>query len=129
VEERALPLARRRAELVHHIGVLYHLSGPVSHLLDRGALAESGLMPDTRHAAPAEADGVYDVQGRRFRCGRFSESGRRDPFSGVCARSKWPLLDDTAALSRDTGFSEVEIAEQRAERNGPRALIFASKPG
>ena len=116
------------ADLCHHVGVLYHLADPVAHLRRLGAWTKRGLMLDTHVAAPSDPLDEYEVDGRRFRYRRFRESGRDDVFSGMQEHSKWLLLEDLVeALRTIAGFERVDVAEERAERNGPRVLIFAER--
>lgn len=127
VEERPLPSDALRADLLHHVGVLYHLVDPVAHLRDLAPLVRIGLMMDTHYCTEAQAGASYASGDRSFKCREFQESGRADPFSGMHPRSRWLLLEDLVSILRDAGFGDVEVAEKREERNGPRALIFARK--
>lgn len=115
-----------RADLCHHMGVLYHLADPVRHLRQLSTWVGRGLMLDTHHATRADADGAYEVDGRSFRCRRFGEA-RADPFSGMTSHSRWILLDDIVELLQEAGLDTVDVVERRAERNGPRVLLFAEK--
>lgn len=116
-----------RAELCHHVGVLYHLTDPISHLRRLGTWISHGLMLDTHYAREEDAAEEYEVSGERFRFRRYGERGREDAFSGMQPHSKWLLLDDITAVLRGTGFEAVEIVERRDERNGPRVLLFAER--
>jgi 2-polyprenyl-3-methyl-5-hydroxy-6-metoxy-1,4-benzoquinol methylase len=115
------------ADLCHHVGVLYHLSDPISHLRSLGTWISRGLMLDTHYARPAEANEEYEVGGEAFRYRRYAEHGRGDVFSGMQSHSKWLLLDDIERVLSDAGFDIVEIAETREERNGPRVLLFGER--
>jgi hypothetical protein len=116
-----------RADLCHHVGVLYHLTDPISHLRRLGTWVSQGLMLDTHHTLEADATEEYEVEGERFRFRRYEERGREDAFSGMRAHSKWLLLDDITAELRGAGFDRVEVVENREERNGPRVLLFAER--
>lgn len=112
------------ADIAHHVGVLYHLQDPVSHLLRLGAVVE-GIMLDTHVAA--EAEDSYQVAAETYAFAHFAEGGRADPFSGMRSSAKWLTLDALmAALSRG-GFDTIEMIEERQERNGPRVLLFATR--
>jgi tRNA (mo5U34)-methyltransferase len=115
------------ADLAHHVGVLYHLKDPVRHLLDLGRFISRGLMLDTHYAEDSEAVETYEAAGRRVVYKKYFEGGQADPFSGMYDHAKWLRLEDMVALLREAGFREVEIVEKRAERNGPRVLLFADK--
>ena len=116
-----------RADVLHHVGVLYHLADPVRHLLELGRYVDLGVMLDTHYATDEEALQSYEVNGRAFRYKLYRELGRRDVFSGLYAHSKWLRLDDIVGLLQETGFRNVEIVETRQERNGPRVLLFAGR--
>jgi tRNA (mo5U34)-methyltransferase len=115
------------ADVCHHVGVLYHLSDPVTHLRRIGEWIGEGLMLDTHYALSGEATETFEVDGESFRYKRFRESGREDAFSGLRDHAKWLELDTIEGLLRETGFGDVEVAERRDERNGPRVLIFAKR--
>jgi 2-polyprenyl-3-methyl-5-hydroxy-6-metoxy-1,4-benzoquinol methylase len=115
------------ADLCHHVGVLYHLEDPVTHLRRLGTWISRGVMLDTHYARDEDASEEYAVGGERFRYRPYREGGRRDVFSGIRPSSKWLRLDDIQVLLRGVGFETVEIVEQREERNGPRVLLFAER--
>jgi SAM-dependent methyltransferase len=117
-----------RADLCHHVGVLYHLTDPIRHIRRLGTWISHGLMLDTHYARTGDATDEYDVEGERFRFRRYEERGREDAFSGMRPHSKWLLLDDITRVLRGAGFDTVEVVEEREERNGPRALLFAERP-
>jgi SAM-dependent methyltransferase len=116
-----------QADLLHHVGVLYHLSNPVEHLLEIGRHIRLGMMLDTHYALEHEATSSYSVNGRKFPYKLFKERGRQDVFSGLHPDSKWLPLEVITGLLRETGFGEVEVVETRQERNGPRVLLFARR--
>jgi tRNA (mo5U34)-methyltransferase len=114
-----------KADVCHHVGVLYHLSDPVAHLQDLGRWIGRGLMLDTHYALPDQARDSYEAGGRSYAYRRYGESS--DPFSGMRSEARWLLLDDIVELLRSAGFASVEVVERREERNGPRALLFAER--
>jgi hypothetical protein len=116
-----------RADLCHHVGVLYHLEDPVSHLRRLGTWISRGLMLDTHYAQDEDATEEYEVDGEGFRFRRYRELGRRDVFSGVRPSSKWLRLEDITELLRGAGFGSVDVVETREERNGARVLLFAER--
>lgn len=115
------------ADLCHHVGVLYHLADPVSHLRRLGTWISGGLMLDTHYTEENDATDVYVADGERYRFRRYEERGRDDVFSGMRPHSKWLQLDDIVGVLRSDGFDTVEIVETRQERNGPRVLLFAAR--
>ena len=116
-----------RADVCHHVGVLYHLADPIRHLRNLGAWADHGLMLDTHYATERDVTGEYDVDGRGYRFRHYVESGRADAFSGVKPHAKWLLLDDIVSELANAGFPHLEMVERREERNGPRVLLFAAR--
>ncbi len=114
-------------DILHHVGVLYHLSDPIRHLHSVLPFVRKGLMLDTHVATEETATEEYAINGRVYRYRRYREGGRQDPFSGMRDHAKWLREADLVATIRDAGFREVAVAEQRSERNGPRVLMFAAR--
>ncbi len=127
IEEKPIKIGLPSLDVIHHVGVLYHLKDPVQHLLDLGEHARVGIMLDTHYAPEDEAKENYEANGIEYRYKKFNESGYSDPFSGMYDHAKWLKLDDIVNTLKCTGFSKVEIIETRNERNGPRVLLFAKK--
>jgi 2-polyprenyl-3-methyl-5-hydroxy-6-metoxy-1,4-benzoquinol methylase len=126
--ERAADLdAIPQADVVHHVGVLYHLADPVTHLASLRRWARVGLMLDTHYAEEADATAHYSVGGTSYAYRHYAEGGMRDAFSGTADHSKWLTLPVISELLQNNGFADVEIVERRAERNGPRVLLFARR--
>jgi tRNA (mo5U34)-methyltransferase len=115
------------ADVLHHVGLLYHLADPVRHLLEFGRYIRVGVMLDTHYAVDGEARRSYEVQGKTYHYKMYRELGHDDAFSGLSAHSKWLPLDVIVALLRETGLGQVEVVETRQERNGPRVLLLASR--
>jgi tRNA (mo5U34)-methyltransferase len=116
-----------QAEVCHHVGVLYHLEDPVSHLRRLGTWISRGVMIDTHYTHDADASDEYEVDGERFRFRSYRELGRGDVFSGVRPTSKWLRLEDITNVLHGAGFDSVDVVETREERNGPRVLLFAER--
>ena len=117
-----------RFDVLFHVGVLYHLSDPVRHLFAVAPLA-AHLLLDTHYGEPPD-EGDHeelDYGGRRYGAYRIREGGWGDAFSGVEEMSRWLDRDSLLELVRDVGFSEVEVLDDRAERNGARITLIASK--
>lgn len=126
-DEAAIDTEVLRADVLHHVGVFYHLKNPVGHLASIGSYIRDGVMLDTHYARDDEANEVYEVRGQRYRYKRALEYGHKDVFSGVHDHSKWLRLDDIISLLSSTGFEEAKIVEKRSERNGERVLLFARR--
>lgn len=114
-------------DVVHHVGVLYHLVDPVGHLKRLAPLVGEVLMLDTHVADPGTATAEYVSAGQRYRYQRYREGGRADPFSGMGEYAKWLRLEDLKTLLTECGFRTIDVASHTAERNGPRVLIYASR--
>lgn len=114
-------------DVTHHVGVLYHLTDPVGHLAKLLPRTRHFLMLDTHVAGEGEAKATYTVGGRSYPYRHFTEGGRADAFSGMSDHAKWLPLDVLVGVIREAGFTDVDVAELRAERNGPRTLIFARR--
>ncbi len=115
------------ADYCHHVGVLYHLKDPISHLIALGNVIREGLMLDTHYCLDGDANLSYESNGRRYEYMWYREFGAKEVFSGMYDHAKWLRLDDIVGTLKQTGFAEVEILEKRAERNGPRVLLMAKK--
>lgn len=116
-----------QADILHHVGVLYHLSNPVAHLKQVASYISTGIMLDTHFATPEMVNSEYTVDGKTYKYYRHKESGYSDVFSGMKDHAKWLLLEDLQETLRAAGFGKIEIFEKRDERNGPRVLLFAGK--
>lgn len=127
VEEGSARTDLLQADILHHVGVLYHLKDPVRHLLEIGRYIRLGVMLDTHYALPEEASLSYLVNGRKYSYKRFQERGTADVFSGLHSHSKWLPVDVITGLLKESGFGRVDVVETRPERNGPRVLLFASR--
>jgi tRNA (mo5U34)-methyltransferase len=113
-------------DYIHHVGVLYHLRDPISHLLALKQYVRKGIMLDTHYALTEEAKDSYSIDGHVYPYKRYMEYGKKESFSGMYDHSKWLLLDDIVDCLKQCGFDKVEIVEKRAERNGPRVLLYAT---
>lgn len=114
-------------DILHHVGVLYHLADPVRHLREILPIVKQGVMLDTHVASEDSAVDSYVSEGKPYRYMEYRERGRHDPFSGMAEHAKWIREEDVIGLLHESGFHRVEVAERRQERNGPRVLIFASR--
>lgn len=125
VENWRLQFDTLRSDVCHHIGVLYHLKDPVTHLLEVGEITKDALLLDTHIAEDNEATETYQVKGQSYAYKKYLEG--KDVFSGMYDHAKWLTLHDLTEVLKSAGFKTVELLEKRAERNGPRILLFAKK--
>ncbi len=118
-----------RFDLICHIGVLYHLRDPVRHLVRLRGIAET-LFLDTHYGTPDQGRARSDVEhdGQTYEAYRYRERRyRSDPFSGMDAVSRWLSRDALLRLVRKSGCSQVDILDERVERNGPRITVLARR--
>jgi tRNA (mo5U34)-methyltransferase len=114
-------------DVLHHVGVLYHLVDPVRHLREVLPHVREAVLLDT-HVASAVATLDSYVSGTdRFRYQQYKEGGREVPFAGMAEHAKWLCEEDLLRLLCEAGFQYIDVAERRQERNGPRVLIFAGR--
>ena len=120
----------RDVDVVHHVGVLYHLADPVTHLQRILKMASEAILLDTHYTEPHEANFVYaPVAGLgMFHHKLYNEQGHKDVFSGMSPQSKWLLLPDIVRLIEEAGF-ELLVNRTREERNGNRVTIIAKRIG
>ncbi len=114
-------------DLLHHVGVLYHLVDPVAHLRALAPKVRTGIMLDTHVAHPGQATHWLDSGGLRLPCQRVGEGGVAEVFAGMYDHAAWLRLEDLLGVLAGLGFAQARVHEERAERNGPRVLIFARR--
>lgn len=127
LERRPLDRAVLEADVIHHVGVFYHLADPVAHLIELCTLARRAIFLDTHYAADAEATQTYESGGRSYRFRPYGEHDLSAPFAGMSSLSRWLRLDDLQQILRDGGFGRIDKLEDRAERNGPRISLLARR--
>jgi SAM-dependent methyltransferase len=127
VEDESADTKLPEVDVVHHVGVLYHLRDPVNHLIELGRRCRVGIMLDTHYCLDEETTDEYEVSGKAYRYKKYSESGYQDMFSGMYDHAKWLSLADIRTVLTGAGFNKVDIVEERQERNGPRTLLFAER--
>lgn len=127
VEEQSANSIMPEVDVVHHVGVLYHLRDPVEHLLALGRCVGSAIMLDTHYCLDEEARDEYEVRGKYYPYKKYRESGYQDVFSGMYDHAKWLRLEDITKVLKEAGFGIVDVIEDRQERNGPRVLLFAER--
>lgn len=115
-------------DFAHHVGVLYHLKDPVTHLFNLTAFVRNGILLDTHYATPQMVSSVYALNGKEYHYYKYREKGRADIFSGMNDHSKWLLLDDIRDILVQTGYSDIRSFKDSVQRNGPRVTLFAARP-
>lgn len=116
-----------RFDVVFHVGVLYHLNDPVTHLFRIAELADR-LLLDTHVAGDTTRERSDVVVGESTYEARVHwEGGWRDAFSGVDQSSRWLEREALFRVLRDAGFTRTEVLSDRVERNGSRITLLATK--
>lgn len=112
-------------DIHYHSGVLYHLQDPVLHL-HRLAKKAVDLVLDTHHGRPPKApEGIYQssVDRKTRTCFLYTETVQGWK-AGVRNFSRWLPLDDLVEILRGL-YEQVDLSNDRQERHGPRATLFA----
>ena len=113
-------------DLIFHCGVLYPLMSPIEHLFSIAPMCRR-LFVDT-HIAQNEAEiRERTFQDFTYKGAYHDEGGWLDPFSGKDPRSFWLTREALQDALMRAGFSSVDVLEERAERNGPRLAILATR--
>lgn len=115
-------------DVIHHVGVLYHLKDPVTHLVQLGKLARDGILLDTHYATDEMAKKSLEFNGVTYRYHNYKEKGRDEVFSGMYDHAKWLMLNDIKRILSDIGFSDIKIHKDEQQRNGPRVTLYAARP-
>lgn len=126
-EEAPSPLLPEKWDVLHHIGVLYHLSDPIGHLDTILPRTTGGVLLDTHVADSAEAaTQEYDVGGGKIRYRRKPEPhAAHSPFAGMRDHAKYLVLDDLVGHLESHGFKDVRVVSNCLERNGRRVTVWA----
>jgi SAM-dependent methyltransferase len=117
-------------ELIHHNGVLYHLSDPLGHLdniLEHNP-SESFFL-DTHVAKNEQCNAEYENAGKKYQVFDYKEPAIRNvsPFAGITPVARWLRIEDIKAYFSEKGFNKIVKDELREERNGLRARLIVSK--
>jgi tRNA (mo5U34)-methyltransferase len=120
---RALP----EVDVIHHVGVLYHLAEPVRHLIRLVPKARQAIFLDSHVAEPAAATEIHECDGKPYAYQRYREGGVHDVFSGMADHAKWLTLETVLDLLREHGFGKTLLCERRAERNGARVMLLVQR--
>lgn len=92
-----------KADVLVHIGVLYHLSNPVAHLCH--VLPNYNILCLDTHINKPELKPTIEIfEGQRYHGGLYHEHGWNDPLSGVDKTSLWLDEADLRRVLYDCGF-------------------------
>lgn len=115
-------------DLVHHRGVLYHLSDPVANLLQCAEVSRRHLYVHTQIARDEQADQVIDHPTGRYEVFRYREPKVEfAPFAGITPFAHWMTQASLERLLRAAGFPNIDIMGLVEERNGLRLELIASR--
>ena len=114
-------------DIVHHVGVLYHLVDPVTHLCRLARVTRQAMMLDTHISLDGEDTQSYAAEGERWGFKLYREGGRKDVFSGMSGHAKWLTQATLERALQKAGFTRNTVVELRNERNGPRVLMYCAK--
>lgn len=114
-------------DVLHHVGVLYHLSDPVGHLHHVSKFTRSAILLDTHYAADDEANREYETVHGTYKYRWYGEYGYHEVFSGMEDHSKWLRLKDIQQLLYSNGFTHQELWNNEKQRNGYRVALFARR--
>jgi tRNA (mo5U34)-methyltransferase len=132
VREQLARLGRTQPfDLIHHRGVLYHLSRPIEHLADLAPLCARHLYLHTHIAQEDAANTTYRSALGEFAALSFGEAERSyAPFAGMTEKALWLTRAGLMSVLSKIGFGAVQVLSEREERHGPRIELIASRlPG
>lgn len=130
VRQQLMELGRPASfDLVHHRGVLYHLSRPIDHLVDMASVCRRHLYLHTQVARPEQVNTTCRSALGEFRAFAFAEPGARAaaPFAGLTQQALWLTIADLREVLARLGFAEVKILGELEERNGLRVELIAAR--
>jgi tRNA (mo5U34)-methyltransferase len=130
VREQLARLGRNAPfDLVHHRGVLYHLTKPVEHLVDVASLCSRHVYLHTHVAKEDQVNETHKSELGEFPVFVFSEPGERSfaPFAGMTSKAVWLTRDSLMRILKDLGLPEIQVLSEREERHGLRIELIASR--
>lgn len=115
-------------EVIHHRGVLYHLSDPVAHLAQCAEVCTEAIYLHTQLAPERLVDSTLQHGGRTYPVYRYREPKVEfAPFSGITTYAHWFTEASLTAALQDLGFGDIEVLARVEERNGPRLECIARR--
>jgi len=115
-------------DLIHHRGVLYHLSKPVEHLADMASLSSRQIYLHTQIAKEEQVNATYKSDLGDFAVFNYNEPDRSHaPFAGMIERAVWLTREGVLTVLRRLGFEDIQLLEEREERHGLRIELIASR--
>ena len=129
VGEQLARLGRTKLfDVIHHRGVLYHLSKPVEHLVDVASICSHHIYLHTQISKEEQVNATYKSVLGDFGVLSYNEAERsHSPFAGMTEKAVWLTREGLFGVLRHVGFKEIQILDQREERNGLRIELIASR--
>lgn len=116
-----------QVDVIHHVGVLYHLKDPVSHIIELSKSASEAILLDTHYASDEMSTNKYSSNGKEWRYYYYKEHGKKEVFSGMYDHAKWIRLEDIISLLKASGLKNIHIIDKARQRNGPRVTLLATR--
>ncbi len=118
----------KQFDLIHHRGVLYHLSDPVDNILQCAAICRRFLYLHTQIASDEAATNTVERDGKKYSFYKYKEPKVEfSPFAGICEYALWLSRNSLLELLQNAGFKKISIISEVQERHGPRIEILAEK--
>ena len=115
-------------DLIHHRGVLYHLSKPVEHLADMASLCSRHIYLHTQIAREDQVNITYRSELGDLEAFCYKEPRRSySPFSGMTEGAIWLTREGVFRALRHIRFDDIRVLDEREERNGLRIELIASR--
>lgn len=129
VKEQLARLGRSAPfDLIHHRGVLYHLSRPIEHLVDIASLCSRHIYLHTQIAKEEQVNATYKSDFGDFEAFGYKEPERSySPFAGMTERALWLTRAGVLKVLRHLGFEDIQVLGEREERNGLRIELIATR--
>jgi 2-polyprenyl-3-methyl-5-hydroxy-6-metoxy-1,4-benzoquinol methylase len=115
-------------DVMHHRGVLYHLSDPIGNLEQCAAVTRQHLYLHTQIASEAQADVRLQHVTGDYPAYRYREPNPEfAPFAGITAHAHWMTRASLERLLKAIGFPKINVLAEVEERNGLRLELIASR--
>lgn len=129
LQDQIRVLGRKKGfDLIHHRGVLYHLSDPVNHVYECAAICNKHFYLHTQIASDDMGTDTSSAHWKTYQVYRYKEpKSSFSPFSGITQQALWLTKQSLMDLLKDAGFNEINIISEVQERNGPRIEMVCSR--
>jgi hypothetical protein len=105
-------------DLIHHRGVLYHLSDPITNIMECAAVCRKYLYLHTQISKNDAATNVAERGKFRYHYFKYKEPRVAfAPFAGICDYAMWLSKQSLMDLLKNAGFSKIRVLSEVEERN------------